>query len=398
MALNFCYSSRTMSDQAADFSAAPAPAAPDLRPAHGQNLDALVALEQRCFQNDRLSRRSFRRWLDSDQCVFTLAWIDDQLAGYILVLFHRGTRLARIYSLAVDPEFRARGLATQLIAAGEQGALESGRLHMRLEVSSQNQGAIRLYEALGYRRFGLYQDYYEDHSDALRYQKRIRVFHGDTHHGAIPWLAQTTRFTCGPAALMMALTSLDLNYRPSPTEELRIWRESTTIFMTSGHGGCHPMGLALAASERGFRAQVWVNQTGPLFLDGVRDESKKPVMSLVHADYARQMEERNLPINYQDLSQEDMIRVFERGAVPLILISTFRLDRKKAPHWVVMSGFDADCIYVHDPDPESQSQTALDCQYIPLLRADFGMMTSFGRSRLRTAVIIEPLEAEGAEA
>ena len=102
------------------------------------DLDALVALEQRCFTSDRLSRRSFRRWLEGDQRVLLVARDGARLAGYILVLFHRGTRLARMYSLAVDPDYRGRGLARRLISAGEDGARDSGRFYMRLEVSSKN--------------------------------------------------------------------------------------------------------------------------------------------------------------------------------------------------------------------------------------------------------------------
>jgi len=41
-------------------------------------------------------------------------------------------------------------------------------------------------------------------------------------------------------------------YQPSREEEINLWREATTIFMTSGHGGCHPIGLALAASAGNF--------------------------------------------------------------------------------------------------------------------------------------------------
>lgn len=364
------------------------PAGFELAEAQVEDLDALVELELRCFTGDRLSRRSFRRWLSDAKDILLLAKKDHQLVAYILILCHRGTRLARVYSLAVDPDFRGQGLAAWLLSAGEERARDNGRLHMRLEVSSENTSAIRLYESLGYKQFGLYHDYYEDHSDALRYQKQIRVFYGDAQHFAIPWLAQNTRFTCGPAALMMALAALDKDYQPSLQEELRLWREATTIFMTSGHGGCHPMGLALAARVRGFDVSVWVNQTGPLFLDGVRAEAKKPIMTAVHNDFCAQLVERQVPVNYRDLRQQDLIEAFNLGAVPLILISTYRMDSKKAPHWVVMSGFDDECIYVHDPDPETYGQTALDCQYIPLARSDFELMTSFGRTRLRTAVIV----------
>ncbi len=359
-----------------------------MTPAAAADLDELVALEQRCFASDRLSRRSFRRWLGNDQCVFLVARIHEVLAGYVLVLFHPGTRLARLYSLAVEPAFRGRGLAAYLITEAEQRASDSGRFYMRLEVSEQNRAAITLYESLGYRQFGHYHDYYEDHSDALRYQKRIRVYSGDSRHSAIPWLAQTTDFTCGPASLMMAMASLNSNYRPSPVEELRIWREATTIYMTSGHGGCHPLGLALSALARGFTANVWINQPGPLFLDGVRDEQKKTVMLRAHQDFSEQALAAGLPVHHRDLRQQELLDAYRRDEIPLILISTYRMDGRKAPHWVVMSGYDDDCIYVHDPDPEADRQSALDCQYLPIARSDFDKMSAFGRNRLRTAVII----------
>src|SRR5690606_41789306 len=46
------------------------------------DLDALVELEQRCFTGDRLSRRSFRRWLTTPQDILLLAWKEQLLAGY----------------------------------------------------------------------------------------------------------------------------------------------------------------------------------------------------------------------------------------------------------------------------------------------------------------------------
>jgi hypothetical protein len=39
-------------------------------------------------------------------------------------------------------------------------------------------------------------------------------------------------FTCGPAALMMAMHGLNRDYQPSREEEINLWREATTIFMT----------------------------------------------------------------------------------------------------------------------------------------------------------------------
>ena len=49
---------------------------------------------------------------------------------------------------------------------------------------------------------------------------------------------------------MMAMTALDPSRTMDANDEIRIWREATTVFMTSGHGGCGPYGLALAAHRR----------------------------------------------------------------------------------------------------------------------------------------------------
>jgi ribosomal protein S18 acetylase RimI-like enzyme len=353
------------------------------------DLSALVELESVCFDIDRLSRRSIKRWIQSDHAVFALLKEGEQLIAYILVIFHRGTRLARLYSLAVAPDHRRRGIATDLIHFAERAASEEGRLFMRLEVSNRNEAAINCYEALGYKQFGFYQEYYEDASDALRYQKCIRMLDKDSQLLSLSWLSQTTPFTCGPTALMMAMAALDPTFKPSQKEELRLWREATTIYMTSGHGGCHPMGLALAAHHRDFGAEVWLNQRGTLFIDGVRQEEKKDIMTVVHEDYCQMMKDRKLKVHYSDIHHEALIKAFDQGDIPLILISTYRLDKTKSPHWVTMSGYDEDCIYVHDPAPDEDSQTALDCQYLPILRADFDMMSCYGRSRLRTAVLIK---------
>ncbi|MGD0959696.1 MAG: GNAT family N-acetyltransferase/peptidase C39 family protein [Methylomonas sp.] len=364
---------------------------PLIRPAQLSDLDDLAALENACFSCDRLSRRSFRHWLSVEHWGLLVAEQGRTLCGYILIIDRPGTRLARIYSLAVAPEFRGLGIAKSLLLAGEQAALADGRFYLRLEVGVDNAPAIKLYDALGFQRFGIHRDYYQDHTDAIRLQKRIRHYSGQSQQRPVRWLRQTTPFTCGPAALMMAMHALDSAYSPSQEEEINLWREATTIFMTSGHGGCHPLGLALSAKRRRFAVEVWINQAGPLFVDSVRNEEKKQVVSLVDTCFKREAEAENIKLNYANITQNELIAAFKDGAIPLLLISTFAMDRKKTPHWLVMSGFDDDCIYMHDSDPEEGLQNELDCQFIPVAKEELDRMSCFGKSRLRTAVIIRAL-------
>lgn len=364
-----------------------------LRAARPEDLDALCALEQRCFSSDRLSRRRLRHWIAASNRELLIALRDGVALGYGLALLHRGTRLARLYSLAVAPEARGLGLGKQLLTALEAATARRGRLYMRLEVAEDNQQAIGLYQSLGYQRFGTWNDYYEDHQNALRMQKRIRYVPENLQANRVPWYQQTTPFTCGPAAAMMAMASLRPTQELSRGEELDLWREATTIYMTAGHGGCHPVGLALAAQRRGFKAQALINRQGPLFLDGVRSSEKKALIELVHERFIASAQDNGVTVRYQDVSQDDLARWVARGAMILVLISTWRLDRKKAPHWVAITAIDEECLYINDPDP-GDDQSALDCQSMPIARSDFDRMSLFGRDRLRTAVVIENARAD----
>ncbi|MCG8317203.1 MAG: GNAT family N-acetyltransferase/peptidase C39 family protein [Pseudomonadales bacterium] len=363
-----------------------------IRRAKADDLMALLRIEMACFQTDRLSKRSFRHWLKSDKDLLFVAETQSdtqtpQLVGYCLVLCNRGTRLARLYSLAVLNEARGLGIARNLLLTAETHSAEAGRIFLRLEVSKQNAPAIKLYESLGYRIFGEYSDYYDDHSDALRMQKKIQNFASSLTQRSTPWYQQTTEFTCGPASLIMAMASQDEQIPLDQGLELDIWREATTIFMTSGHGGCHPIGLANAAKRRGFEASVFLNTELPLFLDGVRSETKKTIMSLVHDQFLSRAKDLDTTIVYDEISQRQVSDWLQHGYSVLILISTYRLDGKKAPHWVTVTGIDERCLYVHDPDLD-EHQVPLDCQHLPIAKEDFDRMSAFGTGRLRTALAI----------
>lgn len=360
-----------------------------LREATLADLDALVAIEEECFASDRLSRRRMKHWILAQNRVLLVAEDQVGLLGYGLALLHRGTRLARLYSIAVSPRTRGTGLGTQLLKALEAGAAEKGRLFMRLEVARDNESAIALYQNHGYQIFDTYEDYYEDHRDALRMQKRIRYRPANMLNREVPWYEQTTSFSCGPAALMMAMASLDRTRTLTQEEELDIWREATTIYMTSGHGGCHPIGLALAAHARGFEAEVNINKDTPAFIAGVRIAHKKEVMTTVDRQFREKARAAGVKIRKRDVTQALISHWLRRGYAVLVLISTYSINGRKMPHWVTVTGMDDVCLYVHDPDPDEDSQTDLDCQHMPIAREDFARMSAFGSERLRTAVVLK---------
>ena len=82
-----------------------------------------------------------------------------------------------------------------------------------------------------------------------------------------------------------------------------------------------------------------------------------------------------------------MDKAITAGSIVLVLISTWRLDGRKAPHWVAISGSDEECFYIHDPDP-GEDQVPMDCQHVPITREKFDQMRQYGQAKLRTAVIL----------
>jgi ribosomal protein S18 acetylase RimI-like enzyme len=142
-----------------------------VRPATVADLDALVALEQAVFATDRMSRRSIRRLLSSPSAVVLAAEVENDLAGAAVVLVRRGSTVARLYSIAVDPQSAGRGVGPALLEAAESAAAARNAERIRLEVHEHNARAIARYRKAGYREIGRHARYYEDQGDAMRFEK-----------------------------------------------------------------------------------------------------------------------------------------------------------------------------------------------------------------------------------
>ena len=151
-----------------------------LRRSNLNDLDALLAIEA-VFSVDRLSRRSFRHFVTSPNAALIVAEESGKLAGYVLVLFRPRSRLARLYSIAVAAHAGRRGFGPLLLAAAERAARRRGREAMRLEVHEANRRAIGRYQQSGYRLFGRYRDYYDDHATALRFEKPLGPYRETSH-------------------------------------------------------------------------------------------------------------------------------------------------------------------------------------------------------------------------
>ncbi|WP_266168683.1 GNAT family N-acetyltransferase [Dyella subtropica] len=153
----------------------PATAAVRVRRAELSDLDDLVALEEQSFTSDRLSRAQFRRHLDSETAQVLVASANHRrFLGTAVVFFRKGSKVARLYSIATHAEARGKGVGSALLEAAEHTARRRRCHALRLEVRTDNHSAIRLYERLGYHGIGKHEGFYEDGADAWRYEKVLR--------------------------------------------------------------------------------------------------------------------------------------------------------------------------------------------------------------------------------
>jgi len=93
-------------------------------------------------------------YLDHDLWIATL----DQTPAAFLVLRPLAPGECEVLNLAVDPDFRRRGLATALLRT----ALEHFHGDVFLEVRASNSTAQIFYQALGFQQLNLRPSYYSD--------------------------------------------------------------------------------------------------------------------------------------------------------------------------------------------------------------------------------------------
>ena len=142
-----------------------------IRTATVADLASVASLEKLCFNEESFLRPQLRYLITRAKADFLVIEEAGEISAFIVLLKHKTSRGLRIYSIAVSPACRGKGLARLLIDEAEKRARSNGKQYLTLEVSEINNEAIGLYLHSGFEIFGERLAYYKNGSKALLMRK-----------------------------------------------------------------------------------------------------------------------------------------------------------------------------------------------------------------------------------
>ena len=128
-----------------------------VRRAKEQEIEEIARLEQEIF-SDPWSLAAIRETWGQKQARILGAWLDGQMAGYVIVYFAADeSEIARI---AVDEKFRRQGVAGALLEGMERVLAGKGIVRLMLDVRKSNAAALRFYLSRGFKEDGVRKNFY----------------------------------------------------------------------------------------------------------------------------------------------------------------------------------------------------------------------------------------------
>lgn len=303
--------------------------------------------------------------------ILACEWREDRLAGLVLGVARPTGAVLRLRAGWLAPRADATEIARHLAAQLETRSRLAGLLLWRRDAETLME--TELTRLLGVEPAG----------------ERWLVNSLSNLAGRVPYWRQTTRFSCGPASLMMGIAALEPDIQPDRHAEIALWREASSIAGLTGPGGCDPIGLALAADMRGFSARVFHSTDRPILQERVDTEEKRDLVSFVQAEFRERAAATGLAVEPRPFAIEDVQEALTRGEVVLVLVNQRLTHGRDTPHWILVHGHEDGWFLVSDPwsEPE-RGESAADVSDLPVASTQLDAMAWYGEPPYRCAVML----------
>jgi len=145
-----------------------------IRPFRLGDLPGVMRLEKDTFGRHAFDAATFLYYAAGDRPGFLVVEMEAEVVGYVVA---RRSELRRhageIPSLALASAWRRRGLGMLLLRKAVEYLSRRGVRVVRLQVAVDNQAAVTLYTAAGFRPLRMLAGYYGRGEDALEMEKTL---------------------------------------------------------------------------------------------------------------------------------------------------------------------------------------------------------------------------------
>jgi ribosomal-protein-alanine N-acetyltransferase len=124
-----------------------------------RDMPEVLAIEVSSFEFPWVEE-DFIRCLRQRNCIGMVAEHDDQMVGFMIYYLNKNR--IQVLNFAVAPEFRRRGVGTQMVAKLIGKLSAQRRTRIALEVRETNLAAQLFFRTAGFRAVSVLRDFYED--------------------------------------------------------------------------------------------------------------------------------------------------------------------------------------------------------------------------------------------
>lgn len=213
----------------------------------------------------------------------------------------------------------------------------------------------------------------------------------DIPHRETGYYAQTTMFTCGAVA---ALIAMDAQGHPGLTggdrdrdKELSLWR------LASNFPACEPVGLGVAMTDdiggSSLRVEIASDHDGPVLVEGF-EGFEREFREVLQAESVAQAIARSIPLRRDRVGIDELVSRLESGSVALLLIDEYLMHGDHGPHWITAHAAADGVIIVEDPWLGAEvGETWVDTHELPVAAADLDAMITWGQGELRGILFVD---------
>ena len=171
----------------------------------------------------------------------------------------------------------------------------------------------------------------------------------------IPYYAQTSEFSCGPACVLMIFKFFNTHLKLNRTLEFEVWRQCNMI----GVKGADPFGISVPLLDAGYEVHLLTQHRSMVDRDLWRSRTAERSLTSEDEDLAvfgiaenkKRALGRGLTVVYGRVTVEQVAKSFHEGFIPLALVHMGVVHDLDIPHWVVVTDVGDDYVAFNDPYP-----------------------------------------------